>query len=90
MRGAYNKALPLFSDFSFMRLEAKFGANKTYNDACLYSWAIVSYVIDTCGKDKLKNIYKEHGSFNDKFSKAFGVDLHSIEKKAHKIFSAYK
>ena len=90
MRGAYNKALPLFSGFSFTRLETKFDANKTYNDACLYSWAIVSYVMDTYGKDKLKDIFKEHGSFSDKFSKAFDVDLRLIEKKADEIFATYK
>jgi hypothetical protein len=90
MRGAYKKALPPFKGFSFTRLEAKFGADKTEQSSYLYAWAIVSDVMDTCGKDKLKDIYKEHGSFSDKFSKGFGVDLRSIEKKADGIFAEYK
>ena len=90
MRDTYNKALPLFSDFSFTKLEAKFGASNTYNDACLYSWAVVSYVAGNYGKDKLKSIFKGSGNFSDKFSKAFGVNLRSIEKNANAIFATYK
>jgi len=90
MKQAYYRALPTFTDFSFTRLEAKFGADKTEQSSYLYAWAIVSYVLDAYGKDKLGTIYKQSGSFSDKFSKAFGVDLRFIEKKAGEIFAAYK
>jgi hypothetical protein len=46
--------------------------------------------MDDNGKDKLKDMYNEHGSFSDKFSKAFGVDLRTLEKKADEIFEPYK
>ncbi len=90
MRRMYNKALPPFKDFSFTRLEAKFGADRTEQDSYLYAWAIVSHVIDAYGRDKLKDIFIEHGSFSDKFSKAFGADLRLIEKQSGEIFAVYK
>jgi len=90
MRIAYDGGLAPFKDFTFIRLDAGFEADKSERNAYLYSWAIVSYVIDTYGKDKLKDIFKQHGSFGDKFSKAFGVDLRTIEKKANEIFAGYK
>ncbi len=90
MKKVYHKALPDFTDFSFTRLGAKFGAGKTEQSSYLYAWAIVSYVMDTYGKDKLKDIYKQSGSFSDKFTKTFGVDLKTLEKKSGEIFAAYK
>lgn len=90
IRNARKKNLPPFEDFSFTRLEARFGADKTEQISYMYAWSIVSYVMDTCGKDKIKDIYKQSGTFSDKFSKAFGISLPSIEKKASGIFAKYK
>ena len=90
MKPVYHKALPNLTDFSFTKLEANFSAGKPEQISYLYAWAIVSYVMDASGKDKLKNIYKENGNFNDKFSKTFGVDLKTLEKKSGEIFAVYK
>lgn len=88
MRGRH-RGLPPFDNFTFARLEQAFQTAKR-QDASYYSWAVISYVMDTYGKDKLKTIYKQSGAFSDKFSKAFGVDLKSLEKKSGEIFLAYK
>lgn len=84
-----HERLPQFENFTFARLEQLFQTAKR-RDASHYSWAIVSYVMDTYGKDKLKTIYKQSGTFGDKFSKSFGVDLKTLEKKSGEIFAVYK
>lgn len=90
IRNAHLNALAPFEGFSFTRLEARFGADRTEQASYLYAWSIISYIMDTCGKDKIKGIYGQSGSFSDKFSKAFGIDLRSIEKKSGEIFAKYK
>lgn len=84
------KIRPPFKDFSFTRLEANFGAAKTEGDAYYYSWSIVSYLVDVYGKEKLKQVSKESGSFSDKFAKAYGVKLKDVEQKSDEIFGKYK
>jgi hypothetical protein len=79
-----------FKDFSFTRLEARFSTHIGEEDAYYYSWSIVSYLMDVYGKEKLNRIFKESGSFSDKFSKAYGVKLKDIEEKADYIFANYK
>ena len=79
-----------FKDFSFTRLEARFRADKTQGEAYYYSWSIVSYLMDVYGKEKLKRVFKESGSFSDRFTKAYGVRLKDIEEKADEIFANYK
>ncbi|MDD4879223.1 MAG: hypothetical protein PHR22_02050 [Candidatus Omnitrophica bacterium] len=88
MSGQY-RGLPPFDNFTFARLEQSLQPGKG-KDASYYSWAVVSYVMDNYGKDRLKTIYKQSGTFSDKFSKAFGVDLKSLEKKSGEIFAAYR
>jgi len=90
IRNVHGGDLPPFKDFSFARLDARFGADKTESDAYLYAWSIISYIMDTRGKSKIKGIYGQSGNFSDKFSKAFGVDLRSIEKRSGEIFAGYK
>jgi len=90
IRNVYRRDLPPFKDFSFVRLDARFGADKTEGDSYLYAWSIISYIMDTCGKSKIKDIYGQSGSFSDKFSKAFGTDLRSVEKRSGEIFAKYK
>lgn len=90
IRSAHRGDLPPFKDFSFVRLEARFGADKTESDAYLYAWSIISYIMDTRGKNKIKGIYGQSGNFSDKFSKTFGADLRSLEKRSGEIFSGYK
>lgn len=90
IRKVYRKDLPPFKDFTFARLDSRFGADKTEYDSYLYAWSMISYIMDTCGKSKIKDIYGQSGSFSDKFSKAFGIDLRSIEKKSEEIFAKYK
>ncbi len=87
-----NKAMPpaSFKDFSFIRLEARFGADRSEGESYFYSWSIMSYLLDVYGKDKLKQVFKEKGNFSDRFGKAFGVELKAIEKKADEIFNKYK
>ncbi len=79
-----------FKNFSFTRLEARFSTHIGEEDAYYYSWSIVSYLMDIYGKEKLNRIFKESGSFSDKFSKAYGVKLKDIEEKADYIFANYK
>lgn len=84
------KTRPPFKDFSFTRLEANFFADKSESDAYYYSWSIVSYLVDVYGKEKLKQVFKESGSFGDKFAKAYGVKLKDVEQKSEEIFGKYK
>ncbi len=79
-----------FKDFSFTRLEARFRVDKTRGEAYYYSWSIMSYLMDVYGKEKLKKVFKESGSFSDRFAKAYGVRLKDIEEKADYIFANYK
>lgn len=81
---------PPFKDFSFTRLEAKFGASKSEDDAYYYAWSIVSYLMDVYGKEKLKKVFKESGFFKDRFAKAYGAGLKEIEQKADYIFDKYR
>lgn len=90
IRKVHRGDLPPFKDFSFARLDSRFGADKTESDSYLYAWSVISYIMDTCGKSKIKDIYGQSGNFSDKFSKAFGTDLRSIEKKSSEIFVKYK
>lgn len=78
------------NDFSFMRLEAMFGATKTENEAYYYAWSIVSYIIDEYGKEKLQKLFKESGFLKDRFVRVYGVELSSLEEKANEIFAKYK
>ncbi len=77
-------------DFSFVRLEADFGADRTEEEAYYYAWSVVSYLIDKYGKEKLQVLFKESGFFSDKFEKAYGIELNMVEEKAVEIFGKYK
>lgn len=88
-RSKRNYFLATFKDFSFMRLEARFGADLSEGDAYYYAWSIVSYLIDVYGKDKLRRLFKESGFFKDRFSKAYGFELRAIEEKSNEIFNKY-
>jgi len=90
IRNVHRGNLPPFKDFTFARLDSRFGADKTEYDSYLYAWSMVSYIMDTCGKTRIRGIYVQSGSFSDKFSKAFGIDLRSIEKRSDEIFAKYK
>lgn len=79
-----------FKDFSFTRLEARFSTHIGEEDAYYYAWSVVSYLMDVYGKEKLRRVFKESGSFSDKFAKAYGVKLKDIEEKADYIFANYK
>jgi len=81
---------PPFKDFSFTRLEARFGASRSEDNAYYYAWSIVSYLMDVYGNEKLKLIFKESGFFKDRFAKAYGAGLKDIEQKADYIFGKYK
>jgi len=79
-----------FNDFSFMKLEAMFGADRTEEEAYYYAWSIVSYIIDEYGKEKLQKLFKESGFLKDRFVRVYAVELNSLEEKANEIFAKYK
>lgn len=90
IRQARGHSLLPFKDFSFMRLEAKFGADLSEGDAYYYAWSIVSYLIDEYGEENLKRLFKESGFLKDRFSKAYGIELDTLEKKSNEIFNKYR
>ncbi|KPK41300.1 MAG: hypothetical protein AMJ78_05825 [Omnitrophica WOR_2 bacterium SM23_29] len=87
VKGPSEKAM---KDFSFVRLEADFGADLTEGKAYYYSWSIISFLIDEYGKEKLQRLFKESGFLKDRFRKAYGIELKAIEEKADEIFTEYK
>lgn len=90
IRKSHQPAQLGIKDFTFMRLEAMFGATKTEDEAYYYAWSIVSYIIDEYGKENLQKLFKESGFFKDRFAKIFGIELNTLEEKADAIFAKYK
>lgn len=76
--------------FSFAKLEADFESDVNEDEAYYYSWSIVTYLIDKYGKEKLQVLFKESGFFKDRFVKAYGIELKTLEEKSNEIFSKYK
>ncbi|MBN1871060.1 MAG: hypothetical protein JW800_00645 [Candidatus Omnitrophica bacterium] len=73
---------------SFAKLNNNFQKDDTKEeeDAYLYSYGIISYLIEKYGEDKLKSMFGKSGHFSGRFKKAYGKTLNDFEDEMDKLW----